>query len=377
MNRLEAHKKDLYELRYSPMCKPAGEVANLTQLESHTTRARTLMLWRIAAGHLSWGPREVEILYQSTLDSISEAFDIFHYPISRYMLDARADVWEAGLAPQHIKNLVQAEQDTLQQAPPKLPEGSSLLLASELAQLTGDHYLLALRSALQATGMDVQIWMEKSGALAFALGAREVASQQAGNIIEGIKTSQATTLITDGPETAWAVNKILPELGLTLPEGVRVRSFNELLVEKPPRSQRQADSVFVHDSRSAYFLANQLPGHLAVLPEVIEDEVNFGEGSVYEAPRQLLDSMGVQRVFGAWTRGLAKSCGADDGLWLTYPDLAAGLARQRLEYARNLGATSIVTSSPLCANFLAQHQGEADPAVYWLPEYILEKEVIS
>ncbi len=33
MSYLEAHEKELYELRFSPMCKPAAEVANLTQLE--------------------------------------------------------------------------------------------------------------------------------------------------------------------------------------------------------------------------------------------------------------------------------------------------------------------------------------------------------
>jgi hypothetical protein len=27
MSRLEAYKEDLYELRFSPMCKPAGEDA--------------------------------------------------------------------------------------------------------------------------------------------------------------------------------------------------------------------------------------------------------------------------------------------------------------------------------------------------------------
>jgi hypothetical protein len=79
------------------MCKPAAEVANLTQLESHTTRARTMMLWRIAEGLIEWTPCEVALVYESTLDSISEAFDVFHYPVSQYMLAARADIWEAGL----------------------------------------------------------------------------------------------------------------------------------------------------------------------------------------------------------------------------------------------------------------------------------------
>ena len=61
--RLESHKQALYELRFSTMCKPATEVANLTQLESHTVRARTLMFWRIAMGYLDWGPREAELTY--------------------------------------------------------------------------------------------------------------------------------------------------------------------------------------------------------------------------------------------------------------------------------------------------------------------------
>lgn len=377
MSRLEAHKKELFEMRFSTMCKPACEVANLTQLESHTTRARALMLWRIVAGYLSWGSREVEILYESTLDSISEAFDIFHYPISRIMLDARADVWEAGLAPQCVKNVVKADQETRSQAPSDVQKSNYLLLAGELAQLNDDKYLHALRATLQAAGQDVQIWVARSGTLAFALGAREVACQQADYIFEGIKTSQATTIITDGPETAWALQKIFPELGLTLPVGVQVRSLSEFLLEKLPRSQRKADAVFVHDSRPAYFLAEKLPSHLAILSEISADESVFGKGSVYETPRHILDSMGARRVFGSWTRGLAKSCGADDGLWLTYPDLAAGLARQRLEYARDLGARLIVTSSPLCASFLTRHQGQADPPVAWLPEFVLEKEVVS
>ena len=134
MNRLAEHQQELYELRFSPMCKPAAEVANLTQLEGHHVRARTMIMWRIAAGHLSWGPREVEILYQSTLDSISEAFDIFHYPISRYMLDARADVWEAGLVPKNIENVVEKNSNTLP-VPPKKVTGGSLLLAGEINQI--------------------------------------------------------------------------------------------------------------------------------------------------------------------------------------------------------------------------------------------------
>ena len=222
MNRLKTHTQDLYQLRFSLMCKPAGEVANLTQLESHTTRARTLMMWRIAQGIIGWGSREVELLYESTLDSISEAFDVFHYPISRYMLDARADVWEAGLAPECVKQAVEASASAPMDEAPKVPAGGALLLAGEIAQLGDDSPLTSLDAALRAVGVDAVDWVVPTGALAYALGAWDVAETQAKHVVAGVRTTGAGTVIADGPETAWALTRIYPALEVDLPEGVTV-----------------------------------------------------------------------------------------------------------------------------------------------------------
>ncbi|RKY01203.1 MAG: hypothetical protein DRP54_04095, partial [Spirochaetes bacterium] len=65
---LEEYRKYLYGCRFCPMCKPASDVANVTFLESHTTRARAMMLWRILNGYSDFSERDVELLYQSTLD---------------------------------------------------------------------------------------------------------------------------------------------------------------------------------------------------------------------------------------------------------------------------------------------------------------------
>ena len=368
MNRLQTHTQELYQLRFSPMCKPAGEVANLTQLESHTTRARTLMLWRIAQGIIDWGPREVELLYESTLDSISEAFDVFHYPISRYMLDARADVWEAGLAPECVKQVVEASASASIDEAPRVPQGGALLLDGEIAQLGDDSPLASLDAALQAAGVDAVDWVVPTGALAYALGAWDVARQQATQVTDGLRASGAQTIIADGPETAWALTRIYPALDVELPENVNVKLLSELLDENYTASRLELGSVFVHDSRPGYLIADEQPSFTAILPGYTEDEATFGKGVVYEAPRRLLDAMGAQRVYGAWTRALAKSSGADDGLWLTHPHLATGLAAQRLDYARSLGATSLVTDSPLAASYLARNAQQDDIPVRWLPE---------
>ena len=311
MKRLSAYRKDLYELRFSPMCKPACEVANLTQLESHTTRARTIMLWRIAEGIIDWGPREVELLYQSTLDSISEAFDVFHYPISQYMIDARADVWEASLAPECVKRVVEASTATSADKLPTVPKDGALLLAGEIAQLADDALLAPMQAALEAASIKVLSWVAPTGALTYALGALDVALAQAAQIVEGIQASGARTVIVDGPETAWALTRIYPALGIDLPQGMTINLLSVVLNEHFTPPKQDIGTIFVHDGRPAYLIADGTPSYRVVLPGYTESESDFGQGAVYDAPRHLLDAMGAQRVFGTWTRALAKTSGAE------------------------------------------------------------------
>jgi Fe-S oxidoreductase len=365
--RLQAHTQALYELRFSPMCKPATEVANLTQLESHTVRARTMMFWRIASGVIEWGQREVALTYESTLDSISSAFDVFHYPIHQYMLDARADIWDLDKAPRQAINAVQGSEYF---APSQPPSGERILLAGEIAQSEDGRYLPSIEAALDKAGLQAPAWVTPSGALAYALGAQETARTQAQQVIAGLEESGARVVIADGAETAWALEKIYPELGLQLPGDTEVKLLSEALAEGIEPEAKDLGPVFVHDSRAAYLVCGHEPDTTVILPGYTSDESTFGQGPVYDAPRALVDACGGKRVWGSWTRALSKSCGADDGLWLTHPKLAAGLAGQRLDYAISLGAATLVTESPLAAAFLAQNVGERDIAVKLLTELI-------
>jgi len=365
MSRLLEYQQALYELRFSPMCKPAAEVANLTQLESHSVRSRTMMMWRINAGHLAWGQREVELLYESTLDSISEAFDVFHYPISQYMLDARADVWEAGLAPQNIKNIVENEAKKLPGSTPRANK-SALCIAGEIFQLEDSRYLNTLEACLQ----DIPVWSAPTGVLPYVLGARDAARAQAEQIVKGIVDSGVKSVIVDGAETAWGLLKVYADLGVEFPKDVDIQLLSVYLVKNASFKMDVIGKTLIHDSRPACLIAEKMPNHLAVIPGYLADETVFGEGQVFDAPRQLVDTVGAERVFGNWTRCLAKSCGADDGLWLTYPKLAQGLVRQQLDYAKELGAEVIISASPLCADYLSKNAGDDDVPVVWLPELI-------
>jgi hypothetical protein len=348
------------------MCKPAAEVAGVTKLESHSTRSRALLMWRVASGLSSWGPRETEIIFQSTLDSISEAFDLYHYPLSELMLAARAEIWESGCAPDVVKNAVKTDAITTAQDEP--PSGETVLLGGELWQSGNRQLIPAILAALEAQQITALTWLVPTGALSYALGAQEIARDQAERVVGGLRSGNAKTIIADGPETAWALRKIYPRLGVPLPDSLTVKTLSEVLATSVRQSSMSLGKVFVHDSRAACLIADRMANHLAILPGYRSTEEAFGLGEVYEAPRRLIDRLGGKRVFNCWTRSLAKSSGSDDGLWLTYPELAAELALGRLRDAKQLGADLVVTDSPLAATFLRRNMTQPPIEVAFLAE---------
>ncbi len=369
MKNLREYKDPLYGCRFCSMCKPAAEVANLTQLESHTTRARAMMLWRVAEGIAEWRPRDVELLYQSTLDSISQAWCVVDYPVSEYVLAARAEVCAAGLAPPEVRpslsrfNVAQT-----------IAKSDALFLASEAAELENELASAPALRALERAGAKPSVATVLSGALAYALGDVPRATEQAQQVVEAIRQSGARTIIADGAQTLWALRRVYPVLNVALPDGVIVAALSEFLADAIKQGQMSLahiqQKIFFHDCRAASLVADAMATTEAIQPGYRGDEETLGKGNVFSAPRRVLDALGASRVYSVWARALCKSCGADDGVWLTYPKLATGLARQRLDEAKGLGAEMLVADSLLCAAHLKRVAREADIQVSWLPELV-------
>lgn len=366
---LAAYTEALYRCRFCPMCKPAGEVANVTLLESHTTRARGMYLWRAATGIAALGAREVELLYQSTLDSISEAFCVSHYPVSEYVAAARADVFEAGLAPACVHG-------ALSRLLPEMPfqRASTVLVASEAAEWGDPAQIEPALRALHQAGVETEALVIPSGALAYALGARGQARREAEAFVAALRESGATLVVTDGPLTQWALQCLYAKLGVALPD-VRVTPLTAQLAAAREAGRIQlgdlaGQRVLVHDCRASALLADQMAAAETVQPGYRGAEEKLGQGPVYELTRALVAATGAERILTTWSRSLARSCGADDGLWLTHPELARPLRAQRLAEARRLGATAVVTDSLLCAAYLGAQDEENPLPVYWLPSLV-------
>ncbi|MCC6803310.1 MAG: (Fe-S)-binding protein [Anaerolineae bacterium] len=320
--QLADYAEKLYGCRFCPMCKPKGEVSRVTQKESHTTRGRALVLWRILSGYAQWDARAVELIYEAGLDSASGAWCVSDYPVAQYILAARREIVASGLAPSAVTTL--NEQLLQTDVTADAPQASTLVYSDD-ASAAGDW--------LPLLGNDAAALVSGKIGLAYSLGLVESAQVLGQRLVQALRQSGARQILADGPMAYWALTNVLPELGLALPDGVRVTFGTAWLAEHNVAGSGQ--SVIYHDS--AFY-------RLAALD--------------YELPRRVLAAGGAQVVeyFGTNSRALADDAGVEGGLHHLYPDLAAAVARMRL--AGKPAGDLIVTDCPDSAGWLARSAGD-------------------
>ena len=368
-NTLADYESVLASCRFCPMCKPASEVANVTCMESHSTRSRAILLWRWLKGIAEPTVRDVELLYQSTLDSISESWCISHYPVSAYSLAGRRRLVAEGRVPAPVRTALDRSR------PDEISgHGSALFVAGEIWELADrGPWLAAARSALDRLGVDAAIAVLGNGVIDFALGDNARARTRVEALARVIAERRPQTIIADGSDTLFALSKLGPGLGVTLDGDASIVSLVDLVTNAPAlrsAATLAGQKVLCHDTRSATFLADKLAEDGAIQPGFTGPEEVLGRGAIYDRLRDLARAAGGDAVGGVWTRSLAKSAGTDDGLWLTYPRLAEAIGRERLAYAKRIGANAVITDSPLAAAHLrrlALAQSDA-PAVHWIGE---------
>jgi hypothetical protein len=243
--------------------------------------------------------------------------------VSEYIVAGRREVFDGGFAPKEVARVLKRQSPK-----PQIKKADTLLLSSESTELDGNSSMELAVSVLKKIGivaLPLSIW---SGALSLCLGAISAAKERAKGVHDLVQKSGAKTVITDGPETLWALTKMYPGLDMALPKEVKITSLTEEIRQashekklKMPLSDKQfrGKKVYIHDSRSAALLAYRLAKDAAIQPGFSGPEEVMGTGTVFDAPRSIVDALGCTRVYSVWTRSLSKSCGADDGLRLTYP----------------------------------------------------------
>jgi len=342
---LQDYEKFLYGCRFCPMCKPAGETANVTYYESHTTRARAMLLWRVLHGMADYSDRDIELLYETTLDGVSEAWCVNHYPVSKYLLAARQALVKAERIPDSVKGVLGRRQLLVTDS---VGKDDTAFVGGDTDQTGSGDHAPRYRHVMERLGIEGRLLVGSVGLVAHCLGDVMGAAAAAERMAAEINVAKPKRIVADSQDTYYALTRLFPEWGISLPQAAEIVSLAGYFGKTEKRAggrTLEGKKVFVHDSRACVALADRLPSDQVIQPGFAGPEDALGTGRVYDDVRRIVDRSGGKRVFSVWSRCMSKTSGADDGLALTYPTLARRLASYRFQQAQAAGAEAVVADS--------------------------------
>jgi Fe-S oxidoreductase len=342
MMRIKAFEEYLAGCRFCPMCKPFGEVSNITQDEAHSTRVRGMLLWQVAQQHHDYNAQISHLLYETTLDSASQAWCVSHYPVPDYILAARADLAEAGWAPEAVQDFrVSSGGAFAEQLTPLAAAGAQRVFypGDALAAGTPDSSLAGLRLLAQA-GQQVALpgGLPDTGGIAYCLGRQDLALEQAGKVREALQGWQA--IAVDGPLTYWMLTQVYPRLGSPLADEISVQLLSTWLLELASQGKLSLP---------------QRPGKAYATGSEFSRICGIG----YQPLRQAFGALpGLALVEPVDGLELADASGVGGGLHIAAPELASRVSRKRVAEALQAGADWLVTDSALDAAHLKANAGQ-------------------
>jgi heterodisulfide reductase subunit D len=234
---------------------------------------------------------------------------------------------------------------------------------------------------LRAGGLDVGIAGREEaccGGRAYELGYRGEASNYADDVLNRVKSSGASMLVTACADCYSHFRYIYPKIGQELPvEVLHVSQVMERLLDSGRLRfrDRLPLSVTYHDpchlGRKGEPFAGIWEGDKLDRPMSLK---RSGRKGIYDAPRNVLGAMpGVELVEMERIREYAWCCGAGGGVLEAFPDFAASTTVERIDEALSTGAEALVTACPWCLRVFKDAVAEtsADIAVYDLADLAL------
>jgi Fe-S oxidoreductase len=337
------------------MCSPFGEVGNILNDEPHSTRIRALILWRILKGYDEWSRDIGRLLYESTLDSVSQAWCINHYPVADYIIAARADIFDAGVAPTSVADYAIREEMKFNRPFKSLAASDSDVIFYPGDSIAGEN-LPAVEAILKLLvhsdlGVAIPKALHDCGGLAYCLGREELAKGRAVRVVESVKGY--SKILVDGPLSYWMLKRIYPRFGVSLPEDVEVWSILDFLLDLLPELP----------------VPKALVGGKVYL---VGSEFSRLTNKGYASFRELISRLeGVDAVESKDVLEWAAGSGAGGALHISAPRLAAQVSEARLDEARKSGASHVVCDSALDVSHMKSISA-GEIAISTLPELLCE-----
>ena len=345
----EERDETIKACRFCPMCQIADRTAQLVRRESYTPRGRGAILAAIENGFLEWDETVADIMYTTLNDGLIQAWCVGNYDHEELILDARAKIFEQGLAPEGVAKYVEGlranegggsnPEEVFSSEGVKTDSKADVLLFCGCETLDSQpETILAMGRLFNKAGVKFQVLPTEPccGWPLYQLGDLEGAKEFSLGSAEKIKASGASTVAVMDADCFRMLSTRNARFGGDL-KGMKIISVMDFLAEWIEAGQIEitktiSDPATYHDP--------------CVLARYCED---------IDAPRKILTSLLQGELKEMDTNGkLANCCGAGGMLSVHRPDLSQEVALLRLEEARATGASILVTGCPRCDGHFAR-----------------------
>lgn len=318
--------------RYCLMCRHVCPVGLVTHEEKFTPHGWGLTIASVKRGLLDWNTETVDALYTCADCGMCQSFCVSSQPLPDAIAAARAQVVEAGFAPDAVlavRRSLEAHSSPSPVAATQDKGDIAIFVGEDAARRQG--VVDAALRLLAAIGIQPVLIGNgrNNGDLPTSLGFRDQGRDLALQTHDEFIATGAQILLVLSPGDLYAIRDMYSErLGLALPEGAEVVEVvtvlaNALAIGQLPVRRREGSSVSAYlDPTHAVRSGRNPEAPRALLAAVLG-----------EAPRELF-----------WSQKRGQPSGATS-LRYTHPAIAELLARSRLADARNAGVATLFTEA--------------------------------
>jgi Fe-S oxidoreductase len=333
----------IWACRFCMMCHCADRVGQVVRRESYTPRGRGAIIFALDEGFLDYDEGVADIMYTTLNDRMLQHWCVGNYDHEELVIDARARIFEKGLAPEGViaysKNLrtnpVQGGDPAkiLTDAGVTLDSDSdTLLFCGSAARGSQQATLIAAGKLFNQAGQSFKVLADEpsSGWALYQLGDFEGANEISALLAEKIRQSKVSTVVALDADSYRMLMGRTTRFGGDI-KGIKILHVNAVMAgwlkdKEISVAQKIPDAATYHDP--------------CVLARFFED---------IDSPRYILSQILAEELKEmATNKKLANCCGAGGMLAVHRPDVSEDVAGMRIDEAIESGAARLISGCPRC-----------------------------
>ena len=245
---IDKYEEAIMNCRFCFMCRHLSAIGNVRFTEVDTPRIRAAMLYGLRTGTNSFDDEDfIDALYRQDLSACCVHHCVNHYDENGLAIAARADVVEAGKAPEAVKKLAAKFVKSIgwkaESSSAKATEDKGVAWFLDETTASDKAVVAAAKKLFAAAKVSPKVITGGSiGKALKVLGFLAEAKMAAGLFAEFLAKEGVKTLVVSNPAAFDALTRDYPEFGVKLP--CKVLCFSGFLNQSKVKFAKKAGEIY-------------------------------------------------------------------------------------------------------------------------------------